>query len=57
MGFEFKNLNEKMVDKVTIDMSEYEDLLNMKSFIYDNELLMKYEMFLIVLQQLKDIEE
>lgn len=41
---------------IVMPKEEYDDLLNMRQFIYDNQLVMKYEMYLDVLESLKNQE-
>lgn len=38
----------------TIELEEYNDLVMMRQFIYDNELVMKYEMYVDLINQMNN---
>lgn len=41
---------------IVMPRDEYEDLLNMRSFIYDNNLVIQYELYLDVVKQVEEIK-
>lgn len=41
---------------IVMPRSEYEDLLNMRNFIYDNNFIIQYEMYLDVVKQVNDLK-
>ena len=41
---------------IVMPRGEYEDLLNMRQFIYDNNLVIQYEMYLDVVRQVNELK-
>ena len=49
-----KNRENKVLQTVRITREEYNDYQNMKGFIYDNQLLMKFEMYVDLINHMKN---
>ena len=49
-----KNRENKVLQTVRITREEYNDYQNMKSFIYENQLLMKFEMYVDLINHMKN---
>jgi len=54
MGFKFEK--EPQVAQVVVNKEEYDDLCNMRGFIYDNNLVIQYEMYLDVIKQVNELK-
>ena len=44
------------MNKVTIDKEEYDDLCNMRDYIYDNNLVVSFEMFVDLKRNMEQVE-
>jgi hypothetical protein len=49
-----KNRENKVLQTVRITREEYNDYQNMKGFIYENQLLMKFEMYVDLINHMKN---
>ena len=49
-----KNRENKVLQTIRITREEYNDYQNMKGFIYDNQLLMKFEMYVDLINHMKN---
>ena len=54
LGRKPKNRENKVLQTIRITREEYNDYQNMKSFIYDNQLLMKFEMYVDLINHMKN---
>ena len=54
LGRKPKNRQNKVLQTIRITREEYNDYENMKSFIYDNQLLMKFEMYVDLINHMKN---
>ena len=54
LGRKPKNRNNKVLQTVRITREEYNDYQNMKGFIYENQLLMKFEMYVDLINHMKN---
>ena len=54
LGRKPKNRENKVLQTVRITREEYNDYQNMKSFIYENQLLMKFEMYVDLINHMKN---
>ena len=54
LGRKPKNRENKVLQTVRITREEYNDYENMKSFIYENQLLMKFEMYVDLINHMKN---
>jgi len=45
---------DNLPERVTIDRVEYEDLCNMRNYIYENNLVINYELYLSVKAQVEE---
>ena len=54
LGRKPKNRENKVLQTVRITREEYNDYQNMKGFIYDNQLLMKFEMYVDLINHMKN---
>jgi hypothetical protein len=54
LGRKPKNRENKVLQTVRITREEYNDYQNMKGFIYENQLLMKFEMYVDLINHMKN---
>ena len=54
LGRKPKNRENKVLQTIRITREEYNDYENMKSFIYENQLLMKFEMYVDLINHMKN---
>ena len=54
LGRKPKNRENKVLQTIRITREEYNDYQNMKGFIYDNQLLMKFEMYVDLINHMKN---
>ena len=54
LGRKPKNRENKVLQTVRITHEEYNDYQNMKGFIYENQLLMKFEMYVDLINHMKN---
>ena len=54
LGRKPKNRQNKVLQTIRITREEYNDYENMKSFIYENQLLMKFEMYVDLINHMKN---
>ena len=54
LGRKPKNRENKVLQTIRITREEYNDYQNMKGFIYENQLLMKFEMYVDLINHMKN---